>query len=228
MAISNSNVATRIMQFVSDHMQGKAPKARKCVTGSNFSAWFNPPSPSVADFHPIATVVSYQTEIARIVVNRANPEPIYELWVTTNRYSPTTDRQMSHLRAAHRAFKPAPMGEPLPVYSVHLEANLPHRCSSNRLYNSLRAARTQRNLIDRPKIHPATRLTHYRHAVDLLEEAIRTTAADVPRRTLESFVDTTKCLDEATEMHAQLMALKHLTVDEMRVAVRAMVALERH
>lgn len=228
MANSNSNVATRVMQFVSDHMQGKAPTALKGVAGSNFCAWLNPTALALADFEPIATVVSYQTEIARIVVNRANPEPIYELWVTMNRYSPTTDRQMSHLRAAHRAFIPASTGKPLPIYSVHLEANLPHRCSSNRLYNSLRAAKAQRDYIDRRNIRVDTRLMHYRHAVDLLEEAIRTTTADVPRRTLESFADTTKCLDEATEMHAQLMAMEHLTLDEMRIAVRAMIALERH
>lgn len=228
MAISNSDVATRVMQFVGDHMQGKAPKKLKRVQGSNFCAWLNPPSPSVADFHPIATVISYQTEIARIVVNRTNPEPIYELWVTTNRYSPTTDRQMSHLRAAHREFGLASTEKSLPIYAVHLEANLPHRCSSNRLYNSLRAARAQRDYIDRRNIRVDTRLMHYRHAVELLEEAIRTTTADVPRRTLECFADTTKCLDEATEMHAQLMALEHLSIDEMRIAVRAMIALERH
>lgn len=228
MAISNRNVANRVMQFVSDHMQGKAPTALKGVAGSNFCAWLNPTALALADFHPIMTVFSYQTEIARVVVNRANPEPIYELWVTTHRYSSTTDRQMSHLLAAHREFRPASTGKPLPIYSVYLEASLPHRCNDARLYNALQKAKVQRNLIDRPKIHPATRLTHYRHAVDLLKEAIRTTTADVPRRTLESFAGTVKCLDEATEMHAQLMALEHLTLDEMRIAVRAMVALERH
>jgi hypothetical protein len=29
-------------------------------------------------------------------------------------------------------------------------------------------------------------------------------------------------------MHAQLMAMEHLTLDEMRIAVRAMIALERN
>lgn len=228
MAISNSNVATRVMQFVSDHMQGKAPKARKCVTGSNFCAWLNDAHPSVADFHPIVTVFSYKTEVARVVVNRANPEPIYELWVTTHRYSSTTDRQMSHLLAAHREFRPASTGKPLPIYSVYLEASLPHRCNDSRLYNALQKAKVQRNLIDRRKIHPATRFIHYRHAVGMLEDAIHTTTADVPRRTLESFAGTVKCLDDAIAMHAELTTLEHLSIDEMRVAVRAMVALERH
>ena len=228
MAISNRNVANRVMQFVSDHMQGKAPTALKGVAGSNFCAWLNPTALALADFEPIATVISYQTEVARVVVNRANPEPIYELWVTTHRYSSTTDRQMSHLLAAHREFRPASTGKPLPLYYINLDVTLPHRCNDARLRNALQKAKVQRNLIDRRKIHPATRFIHYRHAVGMLEDAIHTTTADVPRRTLESFAGTVKCLDEAIAMHAELTTLEHLSIDEMRVAVRAMVALERH
>ena len=228
MAISNRNVANRVMQFVSDHMQGKAPTALKGVAGSNFCAWLNPTALALADFEPIATVISYQTEVARVVVNRTNPEPIYELWVTTHRYSSTTDRQMSHLLAAHREFRPASTGKPLPLYYINLDVTLPHRCNDARLRNALQKAKVQRNLIDRRKIHPATRFIHYRHAVGMLEDAIHTTTADVPRRTLESFAGTVKCLDEANDMYAELAMLEHLSVNEMRVAVRAMVALERH
>lgn len=228
MSMSNSNVAQEMFSLY-EHR----PVQHKTYTGSNFRVERNS-NPLIAGFTTIASAVSYRTEVARLVHNDNAFDPglsSYELWLDSHRYSPTTDRQISHIMSAlysHNTSRIARGLPPIASYSFPF-SGITHRLLDLKLGKAIMRARANRAKIIQKGLRQHTRQASLADAIYVLEDAISTTTRNVPESQIELyFARTVIELGKAREFLDMLRGLQDLPVPDLRVAVSAMITLEKY
>ena len=103
------------------------------------------------EFHYLGTAVSYSTDVAHRVFNKFTDK--HELWITTRRYSQSTDRHLQHLRWAYAQWCEK---HGFDAHTVFASPQLVDRTSPNALDT---VATLDASLwdVDRPRIRDATR-----------------------------------------------------------------------
>ena len=103
------------------------------------------------EFHYLGTAVSYSTDVAHRVFNKFTDK--HELWITTRRYSQSTDRHLQHLRWAYAQWCEK---HGFDAHTVFASPQLVDRTSPNALDT---VATLDASLwdVDRPCIRDATR-----------------------------------------------------------------------
>lgn len=234
MAKSNSDVARALFNRP---VHARTKVAATTVLGSNFSVEFRDSSLQVCGFEQTAAVFSYRTCVAWLVHNHnvLDPDtgaPKAELWVTRDRYSPTTDRHMSELRSAARSFNSFNASLPehckVPTYSLRFTNGLVHRLDPSHLDEAIAKAVALRNRIDAPGLHEHTRVSCLVDAIARLDMAIARVQTDAPKTVHATFARLPDLLDTALSMRDQLESMRGMPVAEMRVTARAIAALEKH
>jgi hypothetical protein len=169
------------------------------------------------EFHYISTAVSYSTDVAHRVFNKFTDK--HELWITTKRYSPTTDRHLRHLRWAYGQWCDQHCFD---AHTVFASPTLADRTSANALDT---VATLDASLwdVDRPRIRDATRqgvLVSRLHKINHYE-TILTKDRD-PSIIAKRY---STVLDHTQSTKAMLQNWLQLPVDEMRATVRAYLTL---
>jgi hypothetical protein len=226
--MSNSNVAVQMFELY-EH----TPVKLKAYTGSNFRV-IRESAPDVAGFTTIATAISYRTEVARLVHNDNGFDPglsRYELWIDSHWYSHTTDRQISHITSALYAHNTSRIARGLPPIASYRFpfGGITHRLNSDKLMGAKLKARIERSRIVQKGLHDHTRLGALGKAIDALEDAIKTAESNVPANVIGMwFPNTGEQLVLARNMLEDLITLRGLHVNDLRVSVNAMIALEKY
>lgn len=239
MAKSNSDVAAGLFNRP---VSARTKRPVAALIGSNFRVEFRDGfDVNVSGFVSQAAVYSYSTLVALLVHNHNVVDsetgtntntPKSELWATRRRYSSTTDRQMMELLGAWRNFNRDNAGKAerqVSLYRVKFDDTvLINRLAPINLVIALKHATTLRNRVDLPKLHEHTRRLSVDMAITQLEEAIELVRKDVPESVLANFADTPELLATALSMHSQLVDMRDLPLNELRITARAIAALEKN
>lgn len=190
---THAEVAARLVRHINPKDPANPP-AMRALQGSNFYA---DPVPAVVSAGVLDTwkafaldtvAISYRTEIAYVVTNTFTSKP--ELWVTPRRYSPTTDRHMSHVRSAFltKAMAPEIYGSYeeaikhiftyMPTFGINTMTarfNVTTQCNSAYV-----DARHYMKQAVRAGIHMPTRRNYIRDAWYAIANVLRNLIQDVP------------------------------------------------
>jgi len=169
------------------------------------------------EFHYISTAVSYATDVAHRVFNKFTDK--HELWITTRRYSQSTDRHLQHLRWAYGQWCDKHGFDPHTVFASPL---LLDRTNGNAL-GTVSIFDASLWDIDRPRIRDATRqgvLVSRLHKINHYETVLTKDRDPQIIAKRYSYV-----LDHAREAKALLQNWLNMPVDEMRTTVRAYLTL---
>lgn len=175
---------------------------------------------------PVAYAYSYSTLVATLVANENTGQ--HEFWLTSERYSPTTDRHCRLLLAGWHEFAPDVAEANLYRFAMHVDT---HRCSAIRLSRAVRAVwRTSFPLIVSKGRHEATRVAALHDALRLVDGALRIVTKDVPLDALlnahGNFAASAAELAECVVMRDMLQGFTALSVPQLRATVSGLLALE--
>ena len=187
MSFSNRDTAIRLFADHNRDVEGSNLYVRRANNPS-------PNNPFYLGFREHSRVVSYHTEIARLMEREDGG---FELWLTTHRYSPTTDRHIHwitnalHIQNSHpskmRNELPKhmePIAGTVPCYRVPLAprmvqgqrvgylSGVPVRYHPVLLSQANETARTLTRDADLPRLHEATRYAHLANAENCLTQAL--------------------------------------------------------
>ena len=169
------------------------------------------------EFHYLGTAVSYSTDVAHRVFNKFTDK--HELWITTKRYSPTTDRHLRHLRWAYGQWCDQ---HGFDAYTVFASPTLADRTNCNAL-DTMATLDASFWDVDRPRIRDATRqgvLVSRLHKINHYETVLTKDRDPVIVRNRYGTL-----LDHTQSTKAMLQNWLQLPVDEMRATVRAYLTL---
>ena len=169
------------------------------------------------EFHYLGTAVSYSTDVAHRVFNKFTDK--HELWITTRRYSQSTDRHLQHLRWAYGQWCEK---HGFDAHTVFASPQLVDRTSPNALDT---VATLDASLwdVDRPRIRDATRqgvLVSRLHKINHYETVL--TKDRDPAIIAKRY---STVLTRAREAKTLLQNWLNMPVDEMRATVRAYLTL---
>jgi len=169
------------------------------------------------EFHYLGTAVSYSTDVAHRVFNKFTDK--HELWITTRRYSQSTDRHLQHLRWAYAQWCEK---HGFDAHTVFASPQLVDRTSPNALDT---VATLDASLwdVDRPRIRDATRqgvLVSRLHKINHYETVL--TKDRDPAIIAKRY---STVLTRAREAKTLLQNWLNMPVDEMRATVRAYLTL---
>ena len=219
MSAPNANIAAR---FLADG---------KPLQGSNYRnepILIDPPPCGLAGFTPKNRLISYNTDIALLVQNLFTMED--EVWLTSTRYSPTTDRHTHHLMQAYRERNRTREVLNLPPVKLYkfTFAHHPytHRAAATLVVRAIDYVRSCIAGISTPRIHAATRERQLANALAHIADTVRTATEGIDRSTLEDhFPVTLDKLDDLYELRATLQNWVHLPPEELRAAAQGYRAL---
>jgi hypothetical protein len=179
-----------------------------------------------AGFTRVVDVASYSTCIASVVHNANTGKR--ELWTTTCRYSPTTDK---HMRLVWRAYHAAiAAGEDIAHFSFDMERYLSRvwlgQLSPRGGYHYTRVMAHLQRVVARG-VHATTRRSAYQQALAMVRSGLDTTTRDAP------MAEVLACNPPGYEAHLQwakdiedtLLAWVDLSDADLRVAVAGYLAL---
>jgi hypothetical protein len=169
------------------------------------------------EFHYISTAVSFSTDVAHRVFNKFTDK--HELWITTRRYSQSTDRHLQHLRWAYAQWCDKHGFDP---HTVIASPALIDRTNPNALDT---VATLDASLwdVDRPRIRDATRqgvLVSRLHKLNHYETVL---TKDRDPQIIKNRYGT--LLDHTQNVKTMLQNWLQMPVDEMRATVRAYLTL---
>lgn len=172
---------------------------------------------------PLVVASSYSTRVAVLVYNDNSDQ--HEFWLTSERYSATTDRHCRLLLDAWRGFAPAQSVANLYQFNV---SAFGHRCFTGHMSEAVRDvwSKTFPGIVAKG-VHEKTRIAHLQNALRNIEYNIRLVTNDLPLPAIEKVNGSLAQLHECIEMRAQLLELGTLPVPQLRAAVNGLLALER-
>lgn len=181
---------------------------------------------STVGFTCMVNVLSYSTCIARVVHNANTGKR--ELWTTTCRYSPTTDK---HMRLVWRAYHAAiAAGEDIAHFAFDMEryttrtwlGQFSHHGGSH--YTRV-MAHLQR--IVARGVHTTTRRSAYQQALDTIRNGLDTATRDVPVNAVLALnpPEYAAHLQWAKDIEYTLLAWGDLSDADLRAAVAGYLAL---
>jgi frataxin-like iron-binding protein CyaY len=212
MALSHAKVADRFVQ--GDSANGTNLHSRFSDMANFTITRLND---QIDEFHYISTAVSYSTDVAHRVFNKFTDK--HELWITTKRYSQSTDRHLQHLRWAYGQWCDQHGFDPHTVFaSPHLNDRT--NCNALDTVATLDASFWD---VDRPRIRDASRqgvLVSRLHKINHYETILTKDRDPVIIAKRYSTV-----LTRARDTKTLLQNWLQLPVDEMRATVRAYLTL---
>jgi hypothetical protein len=200
------------------HAFASATKTRE---GSRMST-SKPNTPMVLvnpQFELLAYGISYRTTVCKHVLNRITNQ--HELWVTPQYFSPSTNRHVGYFRAgfmkAHGVDN---------IFTTPAGGNSGHASYITRddklfAQNSIEVATAMLSDADLPRIRTATRKGHITRALNRIDLATR----NMQRGIALDRVDADTLYDLQGTMHFLEMLMDTPSIDEVRAAVRAHIAL---
>ena len=241
MANSNRDAAIRLFTHTKHGAVGS-----NMYIGRNTSANL---TQFTAGFAVHSTVASYRTTIATLMLREQpddNGRPVYELWTTQERYSPTTDRHMHWVKNAlymHNShssqlkpFTDMRGSSPLDTGAIAHYRVLQQGSQQLMLRHNPLALRTAQERARRymyeatiPRIHDKTRVTRVQLARDMLAHALFNATDGIdPATDCQPFADYAETVDAARAQCEFLTGLLAMPVTELRAAVEAVHALDGH
>ena len=193
--------------------------ATKSLAGSRMNT-HKPNEPMVlanTQFELLAYGISYRTTVCKHVLNRLTNT--HELWVTPQYFSPSTNRHVGYFRAgfmkAHGTDNifTTPAASPPGSYITR----------DDKLFaqNSIEVATAMLSDADLPRIRTATRKGHIVRALNRIDLATRNMTKGIAL----DRIDTDTLYDLRGTMHFLEMLMDTPSIDEVRAAVRAHIAL---
>jgi hypothetical protein len=196
-------------------------------------------------FVPLVQATSYRTTVAEIVWNNHTKMP--ELWLDPQKYSDSTQRQVSYLRREFfdqlieaQFFEDTQTGR-LASYEQVYETkamNLSHHhCRVTEVtdreaqfHYMIKHIKHNLTVVDEPKRHEHTRRRALTDALRLAQYGLRLISQGVPttypgHRTLSTY-ELRNTLQEYIDTFTNLQHIE--SMDELRIAVRGIQALERN
>jgi hypothetical protein len=170
-------------------------------------------------FELLAYGISYRTTVCKHVLNRLTNT--HELWVTPQYYSPSTNRHVGYFRAgfmkAHGTDN---------IFTTPAGGNSGHASYITRddklfAQNSIEVATAMLSDADLPRIRTATRKGHITRALNRIDLATR----NMQRGIALDRIDADTLYDLQGTMHFLEMLMDTPSIDEVRAAVRAHIAL---
>jgi hypothetical protein len=195
--------------------------ATKSLTGSRMSS-SKPNEPMVlvnTQFELLSYGISYRTTVCKHVLNRSTNT--HELWVTPQYFSQSTNRHVGYFRAgfmkAHGVDN---------IFTTPAGGNSGHASYITRddklfAQNSIEVAAAMLSDVDLPRIRTATRKGHITRALNRIDLATRNMSKGIAL----DRVDADTLYDLQGTMHFLEMLLDTPSIDEVRAAVRAHIAL---
>lgn len=177
------------------------------------------------EFQTMTEAVSYETTIARRVINKYTDKP--EMWLTSRFYSSTTNRHKSYLRNAYRTFCEANGHEPV-IYEFmnYYDRNYYiDRTNPMGLEALLDSAEYELWEVDRPRTRDATRRGVLSSRLHRLNQHVHNITADRDPQFITGSNKVSALLDLAHEHKLQLQHWLMLPIDEMRATVKAYLTL---
>jgi hypothetical protein len=170
-------------------------------------------------FELLSYGISYRTTVCKHVLNRSTNT--HELWVTPQYFSQSTNRHVGYFRAgfmkAHGVDN---------IFTTPAGGNSGHASYITRddklfAQNSIEVAAAMLSDVDLPRIRTATRKGHITRALNRIDLATRNMSKGIAL----DRVDADTLYDLQGTMHFLEMLLDTPSIDEVRAAVRAHIAL---
>ena len=195
--------------------------AKKSLAGSRMSTHrpIDPMILSNTQFELLAYGISYQTTVCKHVLNRSTNT--HELWVTPQYFSQSSNRHVGYFRAgfmkAHGVDN---------IFTTPAGGNSGHASYITRddklfAQNSIEVAGAMLSEVDAPRLRTATRKGHIVAALNRIDLATRNMSKGIAL----DRVDADTLYDLQGTMHFLEMLLDTPSIDEVRAAVRAHIAL---
>jgi len=198
---------------------GHAFARAKPLTGSRMSTSVptNPMALVNHHFHLLSYGISYRTVVCKHVMNHITNQ--HELWVTPQYFSQSSNRHVGYFRAgfikAHGVDNifTTPAGSSQGSYV----------CRDDKLFaqNSIEVAGAMLSDVDLPRVRTATRRGHIARALNRIDLATRNMTKGIAL----DLIDADTLYDLQGTMHFLEMLMDTPSIDEVRAAVRAHIAL---
>jgi hypothetical protein len=198
------------------HAFASATKTRE---GSRMST-SKPNTPMVlanTQFELLAYGISYRTTVCKHVLNRLTNT--HELWVTPQYFSPSTNRHVGYFRAGF--MKAHGVDNIFTTPAASTSGSYITRDDKLFAQNSIEVATAMLSDADLPRIRTATRKGHIVRALNRIDLATRNMSKGIAL----DRIDADTLYDLQGTMHFLEMLMDTPSIDEVRAAVRAHIAL---
>lgn len=195
--------------------------AKKAVTGSRMSTSkpINPMVLANSQFELLAYGISYRTVVCKHVLNRFTNT--HEMWVTPQYFSQSTNRHVGYFRAGF--MKAHGVDNIFTTPAGGSQGSYISRDDKLFAQNSIEVANAMLSDVDLPRVRTATRRGHMVAALNRLDLATRNMTKGIAL----DRIDADTLYDLHGTAHFVEMLLDTPSIDEVRAAVRAHIALNK-
>ena len=196
-------------------------RAEKSISGSRMNT-HRPTEPMVltnTQFELLAYGISYRTTVCKHVLNRITNQ--HELWVTPQYFSQSTQRHVGYFRAGFAKAHGWDNIFTTPAGGNSGVASYICRDDNTFAKNCIEVASAMLSDVDLPRVREATRRGHIVRALNRIDLGIRNMSKGIAL----DRVDADALYDLQGTMHFLEMLMDTPSIDEVRAAVRAHIAL---